>query len=199
MKLTKSKLLQLIKEETEAALAEEAGRPIVESDEGWVDEMDDWMQTLWANRPGRLGDLVRTYGRERAEEEKERQQARIERLKEKTVEFYNKLPDIGKEYLIKNLEMYAEKFKWPWNKYLNALSAPLEETVYHRDEEEPLDLNTMDPNEAFGFAWSKAIEILQGAGHSEAACLLSAEAGEDPDDERVVDQPPEEVEVEMAE
>lgn len=113
MKLTKSKLLQLIKEETEAALAEEAGRPIVESDEGWADEM--------------------------------------------------------------------------------------EETVYHRDEEEPVDLNTMDPNEAFGFAWSKAIEILQGAGHGEAACLLSAAAGEDPDDERVADQPPEEVELDLAE
>jgi hypothetical protein len=95
--------------------------------------------------------------------------------------------------------MYAEKFASPWTEYLNALSAPLEEAVYRRDEEEPVDLNTMDPNEAFGFAWNKAIEILQGAGHEEAACLLSAAAGDDPDDERVADQPPEEVELDLAE
>ena len=57
------------------------------------------------------------------------------------------------------------------------------ETVFSEQEEEEyetVDLNTMDPNEAFGFAWNKAIEILQGAGHEEAACLLSAEAGEIP-------------------
>jgi hypothetical protein len=57
---------------------------------------------------------------------------------------------------------------------------------YNRDdddkEQEPVDLEAMDSNEAFGLAWSKAIEILQDAGYSDAACKLSAESGGDPNE-----------------
>ena len=115
MKLTKSKLLQLIKEETEAALAEENGGPIVakseadmskkrkEAGQGWIDEMEALLLDIW-RRGGRVG-------------------------VETVVEFYNRLPDEGKPYLIDNLKMYAEEFpeKRVYEIYLRALDAPDEE------------------------------------------------------------------------
>ena len=48
------------------------------------------------------------------------------------------------------------------------------------EEEEPIDLNTLGPNEAFGLAWSKAIELLKDR-YPDAARELATMSGGAPE------------------
>ena len=52
----------------------------------------------------------------------------------------------------------------------------LEIAIEPEEEHETVDLNTMGPNEVFGFAWSKAIEMLEGE-YPQASCYLASLSG----------------------
>ena len=58
----------------------------------------------------------------------------------------------------------------------------LEEETPTADEPETINLDDLGPNEAFGLAWSKAIELLQDQ-FPQAANFLASEAGSGPPQE----------------
>ena len=101
MKITKSKLKQLIKKELKEVLTNNISGAI------------DWIKEMKAL----LLDIRSKYGMQRKKEDSKSWET------EDVLELYNNMPDEGKPYLLKNLKMYAEKYPemTEFAEYLSAL------------------------------------------------------------------------------
>jgi hypothetical protein len=104
MKLTKSRLKQLIKETLKEAI--DPDKP--KGEQWWIDEMRNLMTDMYRNRHEAPPEYYQS-------------------LEKKAVDLYNNMPAVGKTHLIQNLEMYAERFGGQFARYLSALQRPLGE------------------------------------------------------------------------